>query len=103
MYGAETMTLHELKHGSPRTDPKATSDIEELTWKDLLDGDCVDALDTLNKYQAATKTWRDRVVTPKELEGDLVLIRTGRTESKGKLEPKWERPFIVKKDVPELI
>jgi hypothetical protein len=26
----------------------------------------------------------------------LVLVRTARTESRGKLEPKWEGPFIVK-------
>jgi hypothetical protein len=37
------------------------------------------------------------VVVPREFnEGDLVLIRTTRTESRGKLEPKWEGPFIVK-------
>jgi hypothetical protein len=28
-------------------------------------------------------------------KGDLVLIPTVRTEDKGKLEPKWECPFIV--------
>ena len=30
-------------------------------------------------------------------EEDLVLIMMARTESKGKLEPKWEGPFIIKK------
>lgn len=30
-------------------------------------------------------------------EGDIILIRTARTERKGKLEQKWEGPFIVKK------
>jgi hypothetical protein len=29
--------------------------------------------------------------------GGLVLIRTSRTESQGKLEPKWVGPFIIKK------
>jgi hypothetical protein len=29
-------------------------------------------------------------------KGDLVLVRTTQTESWGKLEPKWEGPFIVK-------
>jgi hypothetical protein len=38
----------------------------------------------LNKYQTTTKTWRD-------------IIRTARTESKGKLEPKLEGPFLIKK------
>jgi hypothetical protein len=66
--------------------------------KDLLDRECVNALDTLSKYQAATKAWRYKVVTPKECkEGGHVLIRTGRTESRGKLKPKSEGPFIFKK------
>lgn len=56
MYGAEAMTPHELKHVLPRTDPRATPDIDELTAKDLLDGGRVDALDTLKKYQVAKKT-----------------------------------------------
>jgi hypothetical protein len=37
------------------------------------------------------------VVVPREFNtGDLVLIRTTQTESWGKLESKWEGPFIVK-------
>jgi hypothetical protein len=98
MYGTEAMNPHELKHGSPRTYPKATPDIDDLATKDLLDEDHVNALNALNKYQVTTKTWRNKVVTHKEFEeGDLILIRTGRSESKGKLESKWEEPFIVKK------
>jgi hypothetical protein len=55
------------------------------------------ALQALNKYQAQTKAWRDHAVVPREFnEGDLVLVQTTRTESQGKLEPKWEGPFIVK-------
>jgi hypothetical protein len=92
------MNPHELKHDSPRTNPKATPDINNLTAKNLLNRDRVNAFDALSKYQAAMKAWRDKDVTPKEFqEGDLILIRTGRTESRGKLEPKWEGPFIVKK------
>jgi hypothetical protein len=54
-------------------------------------------LQALNKYQAQTKAWRDHTVVPREFnEGDLVLVRTTRTEARGKLEPKWEGPFIVK-------
>jgi hypothetical protein len=37
------------------------------------------------------------MVVPREFnEGDLVLVPTTRTESRGKLKPKWEGPFIVK-------
>jgi hypothetical protein len=91
------MTPQEIKHGSPRTSASAIPDIDEPTSKDLIDGDRVFALQALNKYQAQTKAWRDHAVVPREInEGDLVLIRNTQIESRGKLEPKWEGPFIVK-------
>jgi hypothetical protein len=75
----------------------AIADVDESTFKDLIDGDRVLALQALNKYQAQTKAWRDNSVIPREFkEGDLVLTRTIRTVSQGKLEPKWEGPYIVK-------
>jgi hypothetical protein len=98
MYGSEAMTPQEIKHGSPWTNAMATPDIDKSTTKDLLDGDRVTALETLNRYQAQTKARRDNIVSPKEFdEGDLVLIRNSRMVSRGKLEPKWEGPFIVKR------
>jgi hypothetical protein len=91
------MTPQEIKHGSPRTSALAIPDIGEPTSKDLIDGDRVFALQALNKYQAQTKAWRDHAVIPREFdERDLILVRMIRTESRGKLEPKWEGPFIVK-------
>jgi hypothetical protein len=97
MYGSKAMTPQELKHGSPRTSPTATPNVNELTSEDFIDGDRVLGLEALNKYQAQTKAWRDNTVIPREFkEGDLVLTRTIRTESRGKLEPKWESPYIVK-------
>jgi hypothetical protein len=97
IYGSEAMTPQEIKHGSPRTVTLAVPDVDEPTSKDLIDGDRVFALQALNKYQAQTKAWRDHTVIPREFsEGDLVLVWTARTESRGKLEPKWEGPFIVK-------
>jgi hypothetical protein len=97
LYGSEAMTPQEIKHGSPRTVTSSVPDVDEPTSKDLIDGDRVFALQALNKYQAQTKAWRDHTVIPREFsEGDLVLVRAARTESRGKLEPKWEGPFIVK-------
>jgi hypothetical protein len=59
--------------------------VDEPTSKDLIDGDRVFALQALNKYQAQTKAWRDRAVIPREFsEGDLVLVRTARTGTRGK-------------------
>jgi hypothetical protein len=97
LYGSKAMTPQEIKYGSPRTVSSAVPDVDEPTSKDLIDGDRVFALQALNKYQAQTKAWRDHAVISREFsEGDLVLVRTARTESRGKLEPKWEGPFIVK-------
>jgi hypothetical protein len=97
MYGSEAMTSQELKHGSPRTNKLVVPEVDEPTSKDLIDGDHVLALQALNKYQVQTKAWRDNTVVPREIsEGDLVLVRTTRTECRGKLEPKWEGPHIVK-------
>jgi hypothetical protein len=96
-YRSEAMSPQEIKHGSPRTSTSAVPDVDEPTSKDVINGDRVLALQALNKYQAQTKAWRDNAVVPREFnEGDLVLVRTTRTESRGKLEPKWEGPFIVK-------
>jgi ribonuclease HI len=97
LYGSEAMTPQEIKHGSPWTTASVVPDVDEPTSKDLIDRDRVFALQALNKYQAQMKAWRDHAVVPREFnEGDLVLVRITRTESRGKLEPKWEGPFIVK-------
>jgi hypothetical protein len=90
------MMPQELKHGSPRTNKSAVPDVDKPTSKDHIDGDRVFAVQALDEYQVQTKAWRDTTVIPREFnEGDLVLLRTTRTESRGKLEPKWEGPFIV--------
>jgi hypothetical protein len=91
------MTLQEIKHGSPRTSTSAVPDVDEPMSKDLIDGDRVLALQALNNYLAQTKAWRDNTVVPREFnKGDPVLVRTTRKESRGKLELKWECPFIIK-------
>jgi hypothetical protein len=101
LYGSKAMMPQEIKYESPRTSISAVPDVDEPTSKDLIDGDRILALQALNKYQAQTKAWRDNAVVPREFnKGDLVLVRTTRTESQGKLEPKWEGPFIVKTKAP---
>jgi hypothetical protein len=44
LYGSEAMTPQEIKHGSPWTSASVVPDVDELTSKDLIDGDCVFAL-----------------------------------------------------------
>jgi hypothetical protein len=80
-----------------QTNTSTVPDVDEPTSKDLIDRDRVLALQALDKYQTQTKAWRDNAVVPREFnKGDFVLVRTTRTESRGKLESKWEGPFIVK-------
>lgn len=60
---------------------------------DLLEDYRFEALGIITKYQEETKTWRDKAIKTKEFdEGDLVLIRTPRTQARGKLKPKWAEP-----------
>jgi ribonuclease HI len=44
LYGSETMTLQEIKHGSSRTNTSAIPNVDEPTSKDLINGDRVFAL-----------------------------------------------------------
>lgn len=84
MYIVKAMTPQELKHGLLQTAPNSMLDIDKAMPKDLLDRDHEQALQSLNKYQAATKMWRDKAVHPKEFEErDFILIRTARIENKG--------------------
>jgi hypothetical protein len=68
--------------------------VDEPTSKDLIDGDRVFALQALNKYQAQTKAWGDHTVIPREFsEGDLVLVRTARIESRASWSPSGRAPL----------
>jgi hypothetical protein len=64
MYESEVMTPQELKHGSPRASSTATRDVDESTYKDLINGDRVLALEALNKYQAQMNAWHNNTVIP---------------------------------------
>jgi hypothetical protein len=53
-------------------------------------------VENINKYQAETIKWRDRKVKLKNIEpGHLVLRRVANPETVGKLQLKWEGPFLV--------
>jgi hypothetical protein len=56
--------------------------------KDLLEDHRVEALNTIARYQEATKSLKYNFVKIKEfVEGDLILIQTPRTQAKAKLGP----------------
>jgi hypothetical protein len=64
--------------------------------KDAIEGIRLQAMENINKYQAETIKWRDRKVRLKNIErGHLVLRRIANPETVGKLQLKWEGPFLV--------
>jgi hypothetical protein len=69
----------------------------------LLESERLKVVTNLQKYQNETRNWRDPKVKKRDFDvGNLVLLRSPRTESSGKLEAKWEGPFvIVEKTRPE--
>jgi hypothetical protein len=53
-------------------------------------------MENINKYQAETIKWRDRKVRLKNIRpGHLVLRRVANPDTVGKLQLKWEGPFLV--------
>jgi hypothetical protein len=98
LYGEEPVTLEEIKLRNARPRTEATYSPSEPESKDLLEPEHMKAVVNLQCYQNETRALRDNKVKPKYIEaGDLVLLRSLRTEALGKLNPKWIGPFMVTK------
>jgi hypothetical protein len=68
----------------------------EAEEKALLESDRLKAVTNLQNYQDETRSSRDPKVKKREFDvGNLVLLRSLRTESFGKLESKWDGPYVV--------
>jgi hypothetical protein len=53
-------------------------------------------VENINKYQAETIKWSDRKVRLKNIKpGHLVLQRVANPDTVGKIQLKWEGPFLV--------
>jgi hypothetical protein len=64
--------------------------------KDAIEWIRLQAVENINKYQAETIKWRDRKVRLKNIkQGHLVLRRVANPDTVGKLQLKWEGPFLV--------
>jgi hypothetical protein len=67
--------------------------------KDTIEGTRLQAVDHINKYQVETIKWRDRKVKLKNIKniktGHFVLRRVANPDIVGKLQLKWEGPFLV--------
>ena len=98
LFGDEAITPEEAKTGSIRIVASAESDSEAAyaIEKDAIEGIRLQAVENINKYQAETIKWRDRKVRLKNIEpGHLVLRRVANPETVGKLQLKWDGPFLV--------
>ena len=98
LFGDEAITPEEAKTGSIRVVASAESDPEadHSVEKDSIEGIRLQAVENINKYQAETIKWRDRKVRLKNIEpGHLVLRRVANPDTVGKLQLKWEGPFLV--------
>jgi hypothetical protein len=62
----------------------------------LLESDRLKAVTNLEKYQKETRAWRNLKVQLKQFKvGNVVLLRSPRTENTGKFEAKWIGPYVV--------
>ena len=95
LYGAEAMSPEELKNKSLRA-TSAPEGNEPPDDSDLIELDILQAASNLNKYQKETTKWRDKKVIKKNISvRDCVLKRKPNAENTGKMEPKWDGPYLV--------
>jgi hypothetical protein len=96
LFGDEAITPEEAKAGSIRTIASAEDEDDYQVTKDTIEGTRLHAIEHINKYQAETIKWRDRKVRLKNIKpGHLVLRRVANPDTVGKLQLKWEGPFLV--------
>jgi hypothetical protein len=96
IFGDEAITPEEAKAGSIRTIASTEDEADYHVAKDTIEGVRLQAMKNINKYQAETVKWRDRKVRLKNIKpGHLVLRRVANPDTVGKLQLKWEGPFLV--------
>jgi ribonuclease HI len=96
LFGDEAITPKEAKAGSIRTVASAEDEADYSVAKDAIEGIRLQAVENINKYQAKIIKWRDRKGRLKNIKlGHLVLRRVANPDTVGKLQLKWEGPFLV--------
>jgi hypothetical protein len=96
VFGDEAITPEEARRGSIRTLASTEDEEGYKITKDTIEGTRLQAVDHINKYQAETIKWRNRKVKLKNIKpGHLVLHRVANPNTVGKLQLKWEGPFLV--------
>lgn len=96
MYGEEAMLPEEIKHESLRTMKEALAEDEQYA-KETIEDLRLQAVEHINAYQQETKRWRDKKVVRRDINhGDLVLRRKPNPIAVGKLQSKWEGPYLAR-------
>jgi hypothetical protein len=96
LFGDEAITPEEAKAGSIRTAASAEDEAHYHVAKDTIEGTRLQAVENINKYQDETIKWHDRKVRLKNIKpGHLVLQRVANPDKVGKLQLKWQGPFLV--------
>jgi hypothetical protein len=96
LFGDEAITPEEARTRSIRTKVSTEDEANCQITKDTIEGTRLQAIKHINKYQAKTIKWRDRKVRLKNIKpGHLVLRRIANLDTVGKLQLKWEGPFLV--------
>jgi hypothetical protein len=96
LFDDEAITPEEAKAGSIRTTASAEDEADSQITKDTIEGTRLQAIEHINKYQAKTIKWHDRKVRLKNIKpGHLVLRRIANLDIVGKLQLKWEGPFLA--------
>jgi hypothetical protein len=96
LFGDEAITPEEAKAGSIRTTASTEVEADYHIAKVTIEGIRLQAVENINKYQDETIKWRDRKVRLKNIkQGHLVLRSVANPDTVGKLQLKWEGPFLV--------
>lgn len=98
VYGDEPMTPSEVGVNSPRVIFDQEDEQGRKVSLEMLDEIRVEALQKMEAYTEGTRKQYNKKVRPRNIEeGDLVLKKVLNEVAVGKLESKWEGPFIVRK------
>jgi hypothetical protein len=93
LYGEEVVIPEEVKLGSLRADQEPQTKEDTNLAIDTREEERLQALSKIEKYQDETRKWRNKKVHEQKISiEDMVLRRKTRG---GKLEEKWEGPFLV--------
>jgi hypothetical protein len=96
LFGDEAITPEEARTGSIRTTASAEDETDSQITKDTIEETRLQAIENINKYYAEIIKWRDRKVWLKNIRlVHLVLRRIANPDTVGKLQLKWEGPFLV--------